>query len=162
MVPTEHVLVPGLYSSRPCEKHEQAEPRRVVGEGGRTNPARSFVSPPAMSVCLSVCLPPLVPIEAIFSPSRLVTWQEEDVNNVVVGGGGGRGSDCKYGGLAAIAGETRSRSAQRRTILLSFERQSSKGQIHKINTSAVELDGAEGDVGEPRRRRTPGRKRPLR
>lgn len=72
------------------------------------NRAPSLVDPPAVSVCL----PPLVPIEAIFSPSRLVTWQEEDVNNVVVGGGGGRGSDCKYGGLAAIAGETRSCSVQ--------------------------------------------------
>lgn len=34
-----------------------------------------------------VCLPPLASIESIFSPSRLITWQEEDVNNVVVGGG---------------------------------------------------------------------------
>lgn len=104
MVSTEHVLGLRLYSSRPREQHERVEPKP------------SAVS--RLSPAMSVCLPPLVPIEAIFSPSRLVTWQEEDVNNVVVGGGGrGRGSDCKYGGLAAVAGETRSRFVRRRTIL---------------------------------------------
>lgn len=62
---------------------------------------------------MSVCLPLLGSIESIFSPSRLVTWQEEDVNNVVVGGGRARegeregGRDCKYGGAETIEGEPR-------------------------------------------------------
>lgn len=68
---------------------------------------------PAFFYFCHVCLPPLVSIEAIFSRSRLVTWHEEDVNNVVVGGrkrGGrerGREADCKYGGGETIGGEPR-------------------------------------------------------
>lgn len=56
---------------------------RNMGKQDRLNDASV-----CLPVCLChVCLPPLVSTESIFSPSRLVTWQEEDVNNVVVGGG---------------------------------------------------------------------------
>lgn len=81
------LILKSLPVCTPCESLLCETPyEEETWESNVTQPRNRKLNCISVYLC-HVCLPPLVSIESIFSPSRLVTWQEEDVNNVVVGGG---------------------------------------------------------------------------